>query len=205
MTLEIPTRAVRDVSELPDVTFGNRSLAWWGTLWLMVIEGGTLVICATAYLYLRKNFYDYPPRPGILPSLGIPITQLIVMGASIVPMALAARAARRLDFQTARLALTVELLFKVAILVLRWFEFKALNVWWNTNAYGSAAWIILGFHATLLLLDVSEDAGIALILWSGDRRKRNLSDIVDDAMYWYFTVGAWVPLFIIVFLLPRWS
>lgn len=201
----IPVRGVRDVADLPDVTFGNRSLAWWGTLWLMVIEAGTLVICATAYLYLRKNFYDYPPRGTALPSLGVPVTQLIVMAASLVPMALAARAAKRIDLESARLWLTLELVFKAAILVLRWYEFKALNVWWNSNAYGSAAWVILGFHATLLLLDVCEDAGIALILWSGDARKRHLSDITDDAMYWYFTVGAWVPLFVLVFLYPRWS
>jgi len=139
----IPVRAVRDVSGLPDVTFGNRSLAWWGTLWLMVIEAGTLVICATAYLYLRKNFYDYPPRGTALPSLGVPVTQLLVMAASLVPMALAARAAKRIDLESARLWLTLELVFKAAILVLRWYEFKALNVWWNSNAYGSAAWVIV--------------------------------------------------------------
>lgn len=200
----IPVRAVRDVSDLPDVTFGNRSLAWWGTLWLMVIEGGTLVICATAYLYLRKNFYDFPPRGSALPSLGVPITQLIVMGASLIPMWYAARAAKRLDLSRARLAITIELVFKAAIMVLRWYEFKALNVWWNSNAYGSAVWIILGFHATLLLLDAAEDAGLALILWSGDARQRQMSDVVDDAMYWYFTVAAWVPLFVLVFLYPRW-
>lgn len=204
MTDPIPVRAVRDVSDLPDVTFGHRSLAWWGTLWLMVIEAGTLVICATAYLYLRKNFFDFPPRGTPLPSLGVPVAQLIVMGASLVPMLLAARAAKRLDLDGARLWLTIELVFKAAILVLRWYEFKALNVWWNSNAYGSAAWMILGFHATLLLLDVSEDAGLVLILWSGDARRRLLSDVTDDAMYWYFTVGAWIPLFVLVFLYPRW-
>lgn len=205
MSLELPTRAVRDVSDFPDVTFGNRSLAWWGTLWLMVIEGTTLVVCATAYLYLRKNFYAYPPEGLPLPSLGVPLLQLVVMAISIVPMALAARAAKRADANGARLWLTIELVVKGTILVLRWYEFKALNVWWNSNAYGSAAWVVLGFHATLLLLDVCEDAGLALILWSGDARKRHLSDIVDDAMYWYFTVAAWVPLFVLVFLYPRWT
>lgn len=197
-------RALRDVSDLPDVAFGNRSTAWWGTLWLMVIEGMTLVVCATAYLYLRKNFFDFPPRGSALPSLGVPITQLIVMAGSVAVMWYAARAAKRLDLQTARVALLVELVFKAAILVLRWYEFKALNVWWNSNAYGSAAWIVLGFHATLLLLDACEDAGLAIILWSGSARKRHLSDITDDAMYWYFTVVAWIPLFVMVFLYPRW-
>lgn len=199
----IPTRAVRDVSELPDVTFGHRSLAWWGTLWLMVIEAGTLVICATAYLYLRKNFYNYPPEGTALPSLGTPLIQLVVMAASVVPMALAVRAAKRLDLESARMWLTIEIVFKIAILAVRWYEFKALNVWWNTNAYGSAAWITLGFHSTLLLLDVCEDVGLALILWT-DARKRHMSDVVDDAMYWYFTLAAWVPLFVMVFLYPRW-
>lgn len=205
MTSTPSFRALRDVRALPNVTFGVRSTAWWGTLWLMVIEAMTLVICSMTFLYLRKNFITYPPRAEALPGLAVPLWQLLAMAVSVVIMWRASRAAKALDFEGARLWLTAELAVKAIILVLRWYEFKALNVWWNTNAYGSAAWATLGFHATLLLLDVCEDLGIAIIMWTGPRRERILSDLSDDAMYWFFTVGAWVPLFVLIFLYPRWT
>lgn len=198
-------QVVADVSRLPDVTFGPRSTTWWGTVGFMVTEGLTLIICAFAYLYLRKNFYHYPPEGTRLPSLGIPVVQLIVMLISIVPMFLAARYARRLDVSGTRVALLIALLIKVGILVLRWYEFPALNTQWNSDAYGSAAWIVMGFHTTLLILDVAEDAGFALILWTGRARAQTMSDVVDDVLYWYFTVAAWIPLFVLLFLYPRWT
>ncbi len=200
-----PVRVLADVSQLPDVTFGPRSTPWWGTIGFMITEGLTLVICAFAYLYLRKNFYHYPPLGTKLPSLGIPIIQLIVMGISVIPMWFAARYARRLDVNGARIALLIAFVIKLGILVLRWYEFLALNTQWNTDAYGSAAWVVMGFHTTMLILDVAEDAGFALILWTGRARASTLSDVVDDCVYWYFTVIAWVPLFVMLFLYPRWT
>lgn len=200
-----PTRVVADVADLPDVTFGPRSTAWWGTVGFMATEATTLVICAFTYLYLRKNFYTFPPHGTPLPSLGVPIAQLILMAISIGPMWYAVRAARALDLQRTRVALSVELVLKFGILVLRWYEFKALNTSWNSDAYGSAAWMVLGFHATLLILDAAEDAGIVMILWSSRARSRTFSDVADDGMYWYFTVASWIPLFVLVFLYPRWS
>lgn len=200
-----PIRVLADVSRLPDVTFGPRSTTWWGTVGFMVTEGLSLVICAFAYLYLRKNFYHYPPEGTRLPSLGVPIVQLIVMAISIVPMWFAARFARRLDVSGTRIALLFALVIKLGILVLRWYEFPALNTQWNSDAYGSAAWIVMGFHTTLLILDVAEDAGFALILWTGRARAQTMSDVVDDVLYWYFTVAAWVPLFVLLFLYPRWT
>lgn len=199
------TRVVADVSALPDVTFGPRSTPWWGTLGFMVTEGLSLLICAVTYLYLRKNFYAFPPEGTPLPSLGVPVLQLVVMAISVVPMWYAARSARRLDLDRTRIALTIAVVIKLVILVVRWYEFKALNTWWNSDAYGSAAWVTLGFHTTLLILDVAEDIGIAVIMWSGQLRARFFSDTVDDAMYWYFTVASWVPLFVLLFLYPRWT
>ena len=35
-------RVVANVTELPNVTFGHRSLMWWGTLGFIMIEGTTL-------------------------------------------------------------------------------------------------------------------------------------------------------------------
>jgi heme/copper-type cytochrome/quinol oxidase subunit 3 len=200
-----PIRVIADVSGLPDVTFGPRSTNWWGTIGFMVTEGLTLVICAFAYLYLRKNFYHYPPDGGRLPSLLLPSIGVAVMLVSIIPMWLAARYARQLDLDRTRIALLVAIVIKFAIMVLRWYAFTALNTRWNANAYGSAAWVVMGFHTTLLILDLAEDIGLVAIMFGNRMRAMIFSDVVDDAIYWYFTVVSWIPLYVLLFFYPRWT
>jgi len=197
-----PERVVRDVSNLPTVGFGSQSVAWWGTLGFMVIEGMTLALCAAAYFYLRRNFAAWPPEMTPRPRLLIPVVQLVVMLASIIPMYLAARAAYRLDREGARNWILLEIVFKIAILILRWYEFKGLNTQWNSDAYGSILWTTLGLHTTLLVIDLAEDIGITLLLSTDGMRDRVFSDVTDDAVYWYFTVVAWVALFVMLFLTP---
>src|ERR1041385_8654861 len=64
-------RRAIDVSELPNVTFGPRSLMWWGTLGFMTIEGWTVAILLVSYIYLRQSVVSWPPERTPTPSLEI--------------------------------------------------------------------------------------------------------------------------------------
>jgi heme/copper-type cytochrome/quinol oxidase subunit 3 len=191
-----------DVTELPTVTFGHRSLMWWGTVGFMVIEGWTLALIVAMYFYVRQNFRDWPPVTIPLPSLLIPTINLVVMLASLAPAVLTERAARRLDQGGVKLWLLVCSLFALVILVLRWYELWALNVRWDSNAYGSAAWLIVATHATLLLLDVADTVGLTLFYWLKRMPIKAMSDTVDNSHYWYFMILLWVPLYLIVYVGP---
>jgi heme/copper-type cytochrome/quinol oxidase subunit 3 len=199
-----PTRPVLDVSRLPTVVFGHRSAEWWGTLGFMVIEGTTLALVAAAYLYVRKNHLAWPPERTPFPDLGIPIAQLVVMGVSCIPAYLAKRRALALDATGTAPWLWISGFLGVVILVLRWFELQALHVRWDTHAYGSVAWAVLGFHGTLLLLDVFDTVGLAYLMSTGRAQPRHFPATTDNTDYWFFIMAAWVPLFMLVFLSPRW-
>ena len=90
-------QSLGSVRDLPTVTFGHRSLMWWGTLGFMTIEGWTLALIAAMYFYIRQNFQTWPPLRTPLPSLLIPSINLALMVVSIVPAVIYDRAARRLD------------------------------------------------------------------------------------------------------------
>ncbi|HEU4586632.1 MAG TPA: hypothetical protein VFR95_12840 [Gemmatimonadaceae bacterium] len=199
-----PVRRELDVSELPDVVMGPRDLLWWGTLGFMVIEGTTLILGMLSYLYLSKNFDSWPPYGTPDPSLGVPIAQLILMATSIPVLIWMERGAHRYELGRVRWGLLIATLFNAAFVVLRWFELLALNVKWDTNAYGSAQWLLVLAHATLLLIELLEVGGMAALFWLGPLEKKHFSDAADLAFYWYFMVGIWVPIFILSFLLPRW-
>ena len=192
-----------DVSGLPTTTFSHRSLAWWGTLGFMAIEGTTLFIAVVAYFYLSRNSQTWPPEHTLRPSVVWPTVQVVLLLASLIPTALAERAAYRIDLPKLRRWFVVMLVFEVLCVVVRWQEFLSLNVRWDSNAYGSAAWTLVGLHSTLLLADLFETAVLTALLFSSRRLDRHYSDATDVTFYWYFLVAAWIPIYLIVYLSPR--
>lgn len=200
-----PTRPVLDVSELPDVVFGTRDIMWWGTVGFAVIEGFTLAICAVSYVYLGQNFQSWPPIGTRPPSLLVPTIQVAVMLLSIPGMYLTDRAARRQDLAKVRIGLTVGALFAAAFVALRAVELlSSLNVKWDANAYGSAQWLVVGSHATLILVEFMEVTGTALLFWSSRAQRKHFGDASDLVLYWYFMVLGWLPLYVLCFLAPHW-
>jgi heme/copper-type cytochrome/quinol oxidase subunit 3 len=117
---------------------------------------------------------------------------------------MAQQASKKLDVRGVRLWLTIGGFGSLPILVIRWFELWALNVRWDTNAYGSAAWVIVSLHATLLLLDIGDTIGFALFYWIRDKMPvKSMSDVSDNSLYWYFMVATWIPLYVLLYLGPR--
>ena len=97
------------------------------------------------------------------------------------------------------------LAFGFAIVGLRaWELLVSLNVKWDTNAYGSVQWLVLGSHATLLAVELIEIVGMALIFWLAPVEEKHMSDVTDMVFYWYFMVLSWLPLYVLCFWLPRW-
>lgn len=198
-------RAVMDLASLPDVVFGPRDVMWWGTLGFAVIEGFTLCLTAAVYVYLQQNFATWPPEGTPLPSLGLPTLQVALMLLSIPLVWWLDRAAHRFDLRAVRIGLTAAALMAGIFTGLRIAEaVYSLNVKWDTNAYGSAQWLTLGSHFTLLLIEFIEVAGMAAIFWLAPLEEKHFGDASDMAFYWYFMVLSWMPLYVLCFLVPRW-
>jgi heme/copper-type cytochrome/quinol oxidase subunit 3 len=192
-----------DVSRLPTVTFGSKSLMYWGTMAFMVIEGWTLALAAMSWFYLRQNEQHWPPLRTPDPRLLIPTINVLLMLFCLVPAILASRAAQKLDRQAVTKWLFVSGAVGLLILVLRWHELWALYVRWDTNAYGSVAWLLVGLHGTLIMIDVADTIGLGVMFARKELPPHYYSDGVDNTMYWYFTVLSWIPIYLIVYVGPR--
>jgi cytochrome c oxidase subunit 3 len=192
-----------DVSGLPEFAFGSRAVTWWGVMGFLLIEGTMLALCFVTYFYLRDRVYEWPPPPTPLPDLAVPTINLFVMLLSVVPMYMVDRAAKRLDVRAVKLWHVVCDLIGVVFIVIRAFEFKSLNVYWDTNAYGSIVWTIIVIHTFHLVSEVIETIVITLLLYLGHTEPKYLVDSTDNALYWYFIVGIWVPCYVLIYLAPR--
>jgi heme/copper-type cytochrome/quinol oxidase subunit 3 len=192
------------LQSLPSEVYGPQNITWLGALGGEFIEGFVLVIGLFAYFYLAHGSLHWPPLHTPLPSLGVPIVNLGLMGLSILPAWWASRAARRKDrFQTA-IGLLLQALVAAAILVVRYFEMRALNVRWDTNAYGSITWALLFSHGYIALFDVFDTAGLFLLCLRLEPEEKHYIDVTENSFFWYFVLATWVPVFVIVFLSPRW-
>ena len=199
-----PVRRVVDASALPSYAFGHRGTLWWGNAGFALIEGFTLFLCAAAYFYVRRNFEAWPPPPTPPPDLLVPTANLVLMLVALAPAWYVVRAAKRLELGGVRLGLIALLALEAVVLVLRWYEFKALNTRWDSHAYGSDAWATMGFHSTLIILDFGESIGWLLLAFSSRLMEKHFPDYCENSYYWSFVVGSWVPLYVMLFLFPRW-
>lgn len=190
-----------DLSALPTVVFGKVPF-WWSMAFAMTAEGSSLAASAGAYLYLRKNAGAWPPEHTPLPDVLVPALGLLVMLASLFPYLKAAGAAMRFDLRAVRLWLVVSSLVTAALWVIRWFEFGALNVRWDSNAYGSAAWAVLIIHTMLLLVQLPWVVGLAALMWNRKRMEMHYVMVSHSTMYWKFVVGTWAPLYLVAFISP---
>lgn len=204
-------RTTLDVSGLPKHAFDTKTQLWWGNLFLLFIETTMFGLVVAAYFYFRQNFITWPPphsdSPPYLfepvPRLMLPTINLVVIILSVLPMAWADAAARRLDRRAVRTALVLVMLFGATATVLRFYEFRSLIWSWDSNAYGSISWTILALHLVHLIVGTLEDVFLfTWVLWRPLDENHAL-DITVTAVYWYWVVGTWLVLYPVVYLSPR--
>jgi cytochrome c oxidase subunit III len=95
-------------------------------------------------------------------------------------------------------------LFGIIPLIPRVFEFGALHVSWDSNAYGSITWTLLGLHTTHLITDLADTLVLLVLMFTRHgRNKRRFGDVQDNAMYWNFVVLTWLPIYACLYGVPR--
>jgi len=198
-----PRRAALDVSALPPGAFGYRSLMWWGTLGIVLIEGAAFLLAIAAYFFLAQRMPAWPPAAVPNPGLTWGTVNTVLLLASAVPNQLAKSAAERIDLRGVRIWMVVCLLFGAAFNVVRALEFTTLNVTWYHDAYGSIVWLLLGLHTTHIVTDLLDTGVLALLMFTGPIEERRFVDVSENAVYWYFVVFAWLPIYGVIYWAPR--
>lgn len=193
-----------DVSGLPTYAFGNRSLMWWGTWGLILIEGTVFAMAIVAYFYLRGLSPAWPPAQNP-PVLLFGTLNTLILLASAIPNQWTKRAAEKEDLKRVRLGLLVCLAFAAAFLVVRVVELATLNCRWDENAYASVVWALMVLHTAHLVTDVADTVVLTVLVFTGKIEGKRFVDVSENALYWYFVVLSWIPIYATVYLVPRLS
>lgn len=193
-----------DLASLPTYGFGYRSLTWWGIVAFFLIEGTAFALAGAAYFYLLNQERYWPPPPISPPDLlaGTLFTVLIIL--SEIPNTLVKHAAEQEDLPRVRRLLVLMSVIGAVLMVLRAIEFNSLNMLWYENAYASAIWMLLVLHTTHILTDWIDTLVLAALMHTDHGREgRRFVDCSENAIYWRFVWLLWLPVYAMVYWLPR--
>jgi cytochrome c oxidase subunit III len=195
--------AVLDVSKLPTVVFGIRSITWWGIIGMMAIEGMVFLLMIASYFYLHSRGLEWPPHSNP-PALFWGTLNLTIFVLSAIPNEWYRRRARKGDLRAVRIGLVVLALVGIANVVVRYFELRHLNTDWSIDAYGSAVWTLMGLHVAHLVTDLVDTIVLAVLFFTPMVEGKRFMDASANADYWYFVIATWIPIYLVIYWVPRW-
>jgi cytochrome c oxidase subunit 3 len=151
-----------------------------------------------SYFYLRSHAASWP-MGGVAPDLLWGTVNTAVLVLSMVPNHFAKRAAERLDLPKVRLWMVVCMASSLAFLAVRALEFGTLNTQWDSDAYGSVVWMLLGLHTTHLITDAYDSLVLTVLMFTGPLEGKRFVDVSENAGYWYFVVLSWIPIYAVIY------
>jgi heme/copper-type cytochrome/quinol oxidase subunit 3 len=202
--MDLQPRFTGDLAHLPTHGFGHRSLTWWGIIGFMLIEGGFFALTIAAYFYLMSQEHTWPPAPFPPPDWLAGTLFTLVMLISEVPNSVVKRAAEAGRLREVRQLLLVMVAIGLVLLIIRAFEFNSLNVRWYDNAYGSIVWALLVLHTTHIMTDWGDTVVLAALMHTKHGIEgRRFVDVSENSLYWRFVWLAWLPIYFLIYWLPR--
>jgi cytochrome c oxidase subunit III len=201
-TTESTPTPTLDVSDLPAFAFGARTPIFWGVVLLMAIETTMLALMVLSYFYVRGNFTSWPPTWAGDRSFHLATVGVALLVVSAVPNHLMAAAAVAGRIKRARTWLIVTTALGAAAFATRVLEFPRLQFRWDTHAYGSAVWGILGLNTFHQVTALAENLVMLALLLIGPVEQKHRHDLELGGYFWYWLIATTVPLYAIVYLEP---
>jgi heme/copper-type cytochrome/quinol oxidase subunit 3 len=196
-------RPTLNIAALPGIGFGVSAPLWWGNLMMIVIEGTLFALTIVTYYYISLSYDQFPPARTLDPDLLWGTLNVLLLLLSIIPGFLAQRAAERDNAPRLMLMLGLIILAGLGGIALRVFEFHHLHCRWDSTAYGSVIWTLLGMHTFHLIAATGES--ILLFIWclfKGMDKKHRL-DLEVNSAYWYFMTGSFAVIYVVIYWSPK--
>ncbi len=201
-----PLQFMGDLSHLPTHGYSHRSLTWWGMMGLICVEATALALAAAAYLYLSGHERQWPPQHLLLPSAAWGTAFTVIVLLSFLPNMVLNKRGEQEKIGPVRFWMVIMTLIGFVLVAIRYFEFRSMHVAWSDSAYGSIVITLLGLHTVHLLTDLYDTVVLAVLMFTrhGDTGRRYV-DVAENAIYWNFVIYVWPPIYVLLYLAPRWS
>lgn len=192
-----------DLADLPTRPRGRAAPEWWGILALVVIEAIVFTGAIASYFHLKLGNPEWPPRGIGDPELLLPTINTLLLVLTALPVWYAVRAFHRGEERPARIALPVGMGMLVVFLALKTWEY-AHKPWGATShAYGSIVMLMTGLHMAHVAAVVLKTGVVHAYVRSGRVEPDRPAPLEANALYWYFVILIWLPLYATIYLSPH--
>ena len=153
-----------------------------------------------AWFTLRASASEWPPQHVELET-GLAALFTVVLVVSSVTMQLGVRGIERDDRTSLQRWTWVTIVLGIAFLANQGREFASLNFGLSSHAYGSAYYLLVGFHAIHVL------GGVVMMLLLLGRStapgfgRADTPAVEMVSYYWHFVDVVWLGVFAVIFIL----
>jgi cytochrome c oxidase subunit III len=195
---------VIDVSDLGVHHNGRSAPLYWGILGLIAVEATVFGGLLSSYLYLRLVSLEWPPGGVDPPDLLLPTINTVILLVSSAFVHMADQGIRHGRQLRLKVGLGVAIVLALAFLVIKGVEYSGeVGYRWDSHAYASAVWTITGFHSFHVIALVLKTIVMEILALRGYfNQERNLG-VQINGVYWHFVVAVWIPIYIILYWVPR--
>lgn len=196
----VPVLDVRDTSPY---NHGAQAPLFWGFLGMIVIETMVIGSFVSAYFYLRAQAPEWPPAGTTPPELLLPTLNTAILLASSLVLHWGEKGAARGARRQLAWGLLGSCLLAAVFLTLKAVEYSDKKYQWDTHAYGSIVWTIVGFHSAHVIALLAKTAVVTVLAFRGYFDPERRLGVTVNGLYWHFVVLIWLPLYVVLYLVPR--
>lgn len=190
--------------EMPVILSGSRSPIWWGMVILVIIESTVFATLISSYFYIRVNSPAWPPGGLPNPDLLLPIINTIVLFCSSMAVLWGMAGLKKNDLRRLKIGIGAGIALEIIFFIIKIMMGTGGPFDWSTNAYGSIFFTINWLHTGHVLVAILMASVAEMLAFRGyfDRERKLGVQVVN--IYWQFVAVVWIPVFIVLFLTPRW-
>jgi len=184
----------------------GRPLGWWGMAMFIVTEAMLFGLLLFAYFYLRADAPQWPLGDVKEPALLVPGIRTVILLGSSIPAHLGLQAIKR--GRRGGFVVAMATTFVMATVFFAGHVEEAHAMWTagerpDVNAYLSAFWTVVNFHAFHLLVGMALIAGVLFRSRHYSAERHLGPELVVS--YWHFVDLVWVFVFSSLYLSVSWG
>jgi cytochrome c oxidase subunit III len=198
-------RSVLDVRTLSPYSYRTDGTLWWGMMGMIAIETSVFAMLMASYFYLKTQNAEWPLGGFDAPKLLLPSVNTAILVASSLVMHWADKGVEKDDQRRLRVGMLVAGALAALFLVLKYVEYSDVPYRWDSNAYGSIVWTIIGFHSAHVMVLLAKTIVVGTLAIRGFFDSHRRMGVIINGMYWHFVVAVWIPLYVMLYWSPRWA
>lgn len=190
--------------ELPVLMNGARAPLWWAMLLVVAIETTVFATLFSSYFYLRFRAPQWPPEDIPEPGLLLPIINTGVLFASSVAVLVASSGIKKGKLRRLKWGMGIGIALEVVFFGIKIVLSQGIGYTMTDHAYGSVFFTINRLHTGHVLAAILMASTAEVLAIRGYFTQERRLGIEAINIYWQFVAVIWIPVFVVLFLVPRW-